>query len=176
RVLSDKRLTRRPVGHETIGGIATTRYRVDETVPEGHAEGEIWLSRDGIPMRLEGRFTKPNGKQSTIRWELHHVRIGPQPAALFEPPAGFSHLPAEALAPLLVAPVRAVPKRGGQSAGRLATPLHRPVRHGAFPLPPHGSRDGAACSIRAGRRAAALIARCPRLTRAAASPRCRRQN
>lgn len=101
RVLSDKRLTRRPVGHETIDGIATTRYRVDETVPEGHAEGEIWLSRDGIPMRLEGRFTKPNGKQSTIRWELHHVRIGPQPAALFEPPAGFSHLPAEALAPLL---------------------------------------------------------------------------
>src|SRR5579885_1528331 len=90
---------------------------------------------------------------------------------------GGEDVAAPAVATLLVAPVRAVPKRGGQQpAGRLATPLYRPVRHGAFPLPPHGSRDGAACSIRAGRRAAALIARCPRLTRAAASPRCRRQN
>ena len=101
RVLADKRLTRHPVGRDIVNGIETTRYAVDETVPEGRAVGEVWISPEGIPMRLAGNFTKPNGKSSNFRWELSHVHIGPQPAALFEPPPGYSHLPAEALAPLL---------------------------------------------------------------------------
>jgi hypothetical protein len=61
----------------------------------------LWLSRDGIPMKLAGSFTATNGKVSTIRWELDHVKIGPQAAALFEPPEGYSKLPPEAIAPLL---------------------------------------------------------------------------
>jgi hypothetical protein len=52
-------------------------------------------------MRLAGSFTAANGKVSTLRWELRHVKIGPQPAALFEAPQGFSKLPPEAIAPLL---------------------------------------------------------------------------
>jgi hypothetical protein len=52
-------------------------------------------------MKLAGSFTAKNGKVSTIRWELDHVKIGPQPAALFEPPEGYSKLPPEAVAPLL---------------------------------------------------------------------------
>src|SRR5436309_5483814 len=85
RLLRSPELTKNPAGPETVNGIATTKYRIDETVPQGHAEGMLWLSRDGIPMRLAGSFTAQNGKVSTIRWELNHVTIGPQPAALFEP-------------------------------------------------------------------------------------------
>ena len=94
-------LKKHPLGEETVNGIATTKYAIDETVPEGHATGTLWLSRDGIPMRLAGTFTRPKGKASMLRWELSHVRIGPQPAALFDAPTGFSKLPAEAVAPLL---------------------------------------------------------------------------
>jgi hypothetical protein len=101
RLLSHPELTKNPVGEETVNGIATTKYKIDQTVPEGHAEGALWLSRDGIPMRLAGSFTATNGKVSTLRWELRHVKIGPQPAALFEAPQGFSKLPPEAIAPLL---------------------------------------------------------------------------
>ena len=101
RLLRSPKLTKNPAGQETVNGIATTKYRIDETVPEGHAEGNLWLSRDGIPMKLAGNFTATNGKVSTIRWELDHVKIGPQPAALFEPPEGYSKLPPEAVAPLL---------------------------------------------------------------------------
>jgi hypothetical protein len=101
RLLRSPQLTKNPAGQETVNGIATTKYRIDETVPEGHADGALWLSRDGIPMKLAGNFTAKNGKVSTIRWELDHVRIGPQPAALFEPPEGYSKLPPEAIAPLL---------------------------------------------------------------------------
>jgi hypothetical protein len=101
RIFGTPESKRRPVGQESVNGIATTKYAIDESVPEGHATGTLWRSRDGIPMRLDGSFAKPNGKVSTVRWELSHVRIGPQPAALFEAPQGFSKLPPEAIAPLL---------------------------------------------------------------------------
>ena len=101
RVLDAKELAKHPVGQETVNGIATTKYAIDETVAEGHATGMLWLSGDGIPMRLAGTFTTTKGKVSSIRWELSHVKIGPQPADLFESPHGYSKLPAEAVAPLL---------------------------------------------------------------------------
>ena len=101
RILGDPALKKRPVGHESVNGVATTKYAIDETVPEGHATGALWLSKDGIPMKLTGSFTRQNGKASAIRWELNHVKTGPQPAALFEAPQGFSKLPPEAVAPLL---------------------------------------------------------------------------
>ena len=111
RLLQSPELTKNPVGSETVNGMATTKYRIDETVPEGHAEGNLWLSRDGIPMRLAGGFTAKNGKVSTIRWELDHVKIGPQPGALFEAPAEYSKLPPEAVAPLLGLRLKSAAKR-----------------------------------------------------------------
>lgn len=101
RVLADPRLTRHPVGHETINGVTTTKYAVDETVPEGHGIGAIWISAQGIPMKLAGSFTRVNSKVVNLLWELNHVKVGPQPGSLFEAPAKFSKLPAEAVAPLL---------------------------------------------------------------------------
>ena len=94
-------LKQRPTGRETVNGIATTRYALDKSIPQGRAEGTLWLSRDGIPMRLAGTFTNAKGKVSTVRWELSGVKTGSQPAALFESPAGMSKLPPEAIAPLL---------------------------------------------------------------------------
>lgn len=101
RLLATSALKKRPVGEEKVEGMATTKYAIDETVPEGHATGTLWLSREGIPMRLAGTFTATKGKVSTLRWELSHVKIAPQPAALFESPQGYSKLPPEAVAPLL---------------------------------------------------------------------------
>lgn len=101
RLLGAPELKKHPVGQETIGSLATTKYEIDETVPEGHATGTLWLSKEGIPMRLVGTFTATKGKVSTVRWELSRVKIGSQSADLFEPPHGYSKLPAEAVAPLL---------------------------------------------------------------------------
>ena len=100
-VLSNPDLLKKPEGSEVVNGIATTKYALDEISPAGHALGALWLSKDGIPMKLDGSFTAKNGKATTIFWELRHVKIGPQPAALFEAPADFSKLPPEAVAPLL---------------------------------------------------------------------------
>ena len=100
-LFADPRLTRKPIGPETINGIATTKYAIDETVPEGHGTGFLWLSEDGIPMKLDGTLTRTSGRVAHLHWELSHVHLGPQPAALFEAPQGFSKLPAEAIVPLL---------------------------------------------------------------------------
>ena len=100
-LLDSPSLKKHPAGQETIEGIATTKYAIDETVPQGHATGTLWLSADGIPMKLDGKFAPEHGKVTNIRWELHHVKVGPQPDTLFQAPAGFSKLPAEAVAPLL---------------------------------------------------------------------------
>jgi hypothetical protein len=100
-LLGDPKMTKHPAGHETVNGIATTKYDVDETVPEGHGTGSLWLSAEGIPMKMAGTFTASNGKVATLRWELNHVKTGPQPDSLFQSPAGFSKLSAEAVLPLL---------------------------------------------------------------------------
>jgi hypothetical protein len=101
RLLNVAALKQHAIGNETINGLATTKYAIDKSIPEGHAAGTLWLSADGIPMRLAGTFTNAKGKESTLRWELSGVKTGPQPAALFEPPGGLSKLPPEAIAPLL---------------------------------------------------------------------------
>ena len=110
RILGTPALKKHPAGQETINGIATTKYAIDETVPEGHATGTLWLSRDGIPMKLAGSFTGQKGKISNLRWELSHVKIGPQPASLFEAPHGYSKLPPEAVAPLLGLKLKSAPR------------------------------------------------------------------
>jgi hypothetical protein len=100
-ILGDPSLLRKPVGQETVNGIATTKYDLDEKMPQGSAVGSLWLSEDGIPMKCDARLATDKGKVTTIRWELRHVKIGAQEAALFEIPRDYAKLPPEAAAPLL---------------------------------------------------------------------------
>jgi hypothetical protein len=100
-LLSAPDLLRKPIGQDVVDGIATTKYRVEEDWPAGHATGFLWLSSDGIPMKCDGNFIAKNGKISMIHWELRHVTIGEQDVALFEVPPGYARLPPEAAATLL---------------------------------------------------------------------------
>jgi len=100
-LLGNSNLPRKPVAQETVNGITTTKYAVEENSSGGRATGSLWLSYDGIPMKCDGRFEAKSGKISTIHWELRHVKIGKQEAALFEVPRGYAKLPPEAAAPLL---------------------------------------------------------------------------
>jgi len=99
------------IGQASIDGIATTQYMVDDDSPEGHATGSLWLSRDGIPMRCVGKFVTKSGKLSTIDWQLRHVKIGRQDAALFEVPPSYTKLPPEAVVPLLGMRIAPAPAR-----------------------------------------------------------------
>jgi hypothetical protein len=99
-VLGQPNLLGKPLGRDTINGLATTKYEVDKDIPDGHLSGALWLTRDGIPMRCDGSYTNRKGKVSTVHWELRHVQIGEQDANLFEVPPDYSKLPPEAAATL----------------------------------------------------------------------------
>jgi hypothetical protein len=100
-LLGDPDLLRKPTGQETVNGIATTKYTIDENLPGGRIAGLLWLSRDGIPMKCDGKFEPKAGKRSTIYWELRDVKLGKQDETLFEVPRGYAKLSPEAAAPLL---------------------------------------------------------------------------
>jgi hypothetical protein len=100
-LLGDPALLRKPIAHETVNGILTTKYSVDESTAAGHATGSLWLSDDGIAMRCDASFETGNGRITTIHWELRDVKIGKQNAALFEVPQGYAKLPPDAAAKLL---------------------------------------------------------------------------
>ncbi|HEY3911651.1 MAG TPA: hypothetical protein VGM07_17450 [Stellaceae bacterium] len=107
--LANPELLGKRAGHEQVNGIATTKYVVDKDIPEGRLSGALWLSADGIPMRCDGSLTRNDGKVSTVHWELRHVRIGPQDAALFAVPNGYSKLSPQAASTLLG--LRLAPRR-----------------------------------------------------------------
>ena len=91
------------LGEETVNGLRTTKYRIEHTARDGTAaDGYLWLTREGIPMRLDGSYRPANGgKPTPVHMELSNVRQGPQDAALFAVPDNMTKLPVGALAPLL---------------------------------------------------------------------------
>ena len=91
------------LGEETINGLRTTKYRIEHQAQDGTlTDGYVWLTREGIPMRLDGTYRPANGgKPTAVHMELSNVRQGPQNAALFAVPQNMMKLPGGALAPLL---------------------------------------------------------------------------
>jgi hypothetical protein len=102
--LSDPSLRGSPVGQETVNGVRTTKYRVEHSARDGTtADGYLWVSAEGIVMRLNGevRGKGNGGKPTPFALELANVRLGAQDAGLFDLPPGYMKLPANALQPLL---------------------------------------------------------------------------
>ncbi len=92
----------KPVGEESVDHIPTTKYRVEQTTPDGsHGEGFVWVSKRGVLMRLDGVVTSPGGHKTKIAMKLADVKEGPQRPELFAPPINMNELPFQALAPLL---------------------------------------------------------------------------
>jgi hypothetical protein len=91
------------LGEETVNGLSTTKYRIEHQAHDGTTtDGYVWLTREGIPMRLDGTYRPANGgKPTSVHMELSNVRQGPQAAALFAIPQNMMKLPSGALAPLL---------------------------------------------------------------------------
>jgi hypothetical protein len=101
--LDDPSLRHTPVGQEVVGGVRTTKYRVDRTTADGaRAQGFVWVSAQGVLMRLDGTVTRPGGTRPTaIVLALTNLIVGPQDPGLFERPPGLLKLPAAALGGLL---------------------------------------------------------------------------
>lgn len=74
------------VGRESVNGVATTRWVV-RSAPGDGGEGTLWVSDEGILMRME-----MYDNRGYTRMELSELVVGPQASTLFEPPAGYQHI------------------------------------------------------------------------------------
>src|SRR5215472_5843048 len=101
--LDDPSWRRVPQGEEVVNGVRTTKYRVDHTGGDGsRAQGWLWLSAQGVLMRLDGVVTRAGASAGTsIRMELAGLRLGRQDPQLFQIPPGLIKLPSGALEGLL---------------------------------------------------------------------------
>ncbi len=81
-------LEAKPQGAETLAGEKVTRYRVQDSFPQGGAfDGTVWSTPDGIYMRIEGKVSDAAGPID-MAMRLSDIKRGPQDAALFTPPPG----------------------------------------------------------------------------------------
>lgn len=101
--LGDPALLGTRLGQERINGLTATKYRIEHTANDGtEVEGYLWLTRDGIPVKLDGTYLPPKQKEPTrVRMELTNIHIGPQDPSLFALPSGMTKLSLGGLKPLL---------------------------------------------------------------------------
>jgi hypothetical protein len=89
----EAQLTLTPDGSETIEGVHATKQSVHGTDVDGTPiEGDVWVSDDGIVLRVDGVVVDENGGRHSIRTELHHLRVAPQDPKLFEIPPHYKRV------------------------------------------------------------------------------------
>ncbi len=71
------------ISEETLDGEAVTKFRVQDKAAGQDYTVFIWVTDDGIPLRMEG-----SSAEGRFEMVLSDLQRGPQPAELFEPPAG----------------------------------------------------------------------------------------
>ncbi len=88
-----KVIENKKVGSETLDGHKVDKYRtIVEDADGGRGEGYYWITQDGIPLKMEMDLIQDGKKQHMVT-ELKKLKIGAQPATLFEVPAGYSAMP-----------------------------------------------------------------------------------
>lgn len=78
------------VGSETIEGHATTKYKM--IMKDGSAGGFMWITKDGIPVKLDS-IVKEGNKKTRFTMTLTNLQVGKVDPAVFEVPAGYSEMP-----------------------------------------------------------------------------------
>lgn len=97
------------IGEETLNGLKTTKSKVIMTRADGKKMGGfMWVSKEGIVVRIDALTKSDDGKTLRFRQELTDIRIGPQSADLFEIPAGYTKM-------------AGFPGMGGMSPGGMKT-------------------------------------------------------
>lgn len=100
--LDRHRLDRSAVGEERLAGLRATKYRIDYTASDGtHGDGFVWISRENILLRIEGRIERPRHKPLTVSMTLSDLQLGPQRESLFRVNRDMHKIPYEALEMLL---------------------------------------------------------------------------
>lgn len=96
--LDRRRLDRKAVAQEMVDGMRATKYRIDYVATDGtRGDGFLWLSRDNILLRIEGRIQRRGHKPLVVSMRLSDLKLGPQDENLFKVGRGLRKVPSEVL-------------------------------------------------------------------------------
>lgn len=110
------------VGTETVNGYKAVKYHVTFRTRDGATgTGYYWIVNDSIPIKMDLDVTD-NGKTRHMTMELTNLKIGPQKASLFEPPAGYRKM--------------SMPTMGSSPSGASSPAMSQPAPGRAAPPPP----------------------------------------
>lgn len=87
--LADFKIEQTPMGQETINGVALNKGKMIMTSKDGSKMGGfMWTTKEGIVTKLDA-ISVEKGKKDRFKLELTNLKIGKQPAELFEIPKGY---------------------------------------------------------------------------------------
>jgi hypothetical protein len=78
------------VGGDTVEGISATKYKM--IMKDGSAGGFLWITPEGITVKMD-MLSKDGRDKNRTTITLKNLVIGPQDAALFDPPADYKAMP-----------------------------------------------------------------------------------
>lgn len=88
RVIENRR-----IGQETLDGYKVEKYRsIVEDADGARGEGYYWVTDDGITLKMDFKLVQ-NGRNEHMVMRLKQLKVGPQPASLFEVPASYQAMP-----------------------------------------------------------------------------------
>ena len=80
------------IGPDTVEGHAATKYQM--STQDKTTQGFVWLTKENIPVRMDMITVTPKGQKQQTKIMLKNLKLGAQPAALFEVPGGYMKMPA----------------------------------------------------------------------------------
>ena len=87
-------LSRQELGNETVGGNATTHWKiVYQTRGGARRQGEYWQNAAGVHVKSRFVVSDHEGKERRVELELRDLKVGAQPPGVFEVPEGYKVMP-----------------------------------------------------------------------------------
>lgn len=80
------------LGREKVNGVMTDKYKMRVKDPKAKPmEGFIWLSKENVPIRVEGT-SQESGEKGHFVIDTTNLKFGHQAGSLFEIPAGYQRM------------------------------------------------------------------------------------
>lgn len=90
--LSTYKIEQTPMGQETLNGIVMNKGKMIMTGKDGSKMGGfMWTTKEGIIAKMDA-LSVEKGKKDRFKLEKSNLKIGKQPADLFEIPKGYEKM------------------------------------------------------------------------------------
>jgi len=90
--LSAYKIEQTPMGQETVNGVVLNKGKMIMTGKDGSKMGGfMWTTKEGIIAKMDA-LSVEKGKKDRFKLEMTNLKIGKQPADLFEIPKGYEKM------------------------------------------------------------------------------------